>query len=295
MFSMIRRRLTYANVAMTLALVFAMAGGAYAAKKFIITSKSQIKPSVWAQLKGKNGANGTNGTNGAPGLNGKDGVGSQGPQGPQGPQGEKGLKGDTGSVGPTGATGTTGKEGPTGKEGATGTTGATGSPWTASGTLPPGKTETGTWSYGEVPAGTNTYIPLSFSIPLDPAKAVPAIFFTRPTWTYKGNPAGPEWFDADKFGLGSPKALEGAELLEAETACPGSNTAPEAEPGFLCIYTTFLGTGVQEEPEFLKVGTKAAGWTGAILVMPAEIGRGRRMGNVGGDRSPVRPVRARRS
>ena len=55
MFSTIRKRITFANVAMTLALVFAMAGGAYAAKKYIITSKSQIKPSVWAQLKGKNG------------------------------------------------------------------------------------------------------------------------------------------------------------------------------------------------------------------------------------------------
>ncbi len=46
MFSMIRKRLTYANVAMTLALVFAMTGGAYAAKKYMITSKKQIKPSV---------------------------------------------------------------------------------------------------------------------------------------------------------------------------------------------------------------------------------------------------------
>ena len=32
MFSMIRKRLTFANVAMTLALVFAMTGGAYAAR-----------------------------------------------------------------------------------------------------------------------------------------------------------------------------------------------------------------------------------------------------------------------
>jgi hypothetical protein len=38
MFSKIRKRLTYANVAMTLALVFAMTGGAYAAKHYLITS-----------------------------------------------------------------------------------------------------------------------------------------------------------------------------------------------------------------------------------------------------------------
>ena len=46
MFSRIRKRLTYANVAMTMALVFAMSGGAYAAKKYVITSTKQIKPSV---------------------------------------------------------------------------------------------------------------------------------------------------------------------------------------------------------------------------------------------------------
>ena len=46
MFSRIRKRLTYANVAMTMALVFAMTGGAYAAKKYVITSTKQIKPSV---------------------------------------------------------------------------------------------------------------------------------------------------------------------------------------------------------------------------------------------------------
>ena len=58
MFSVIRRRATYANVAMTLALVFAMTGGAYAAKKWVITSTKQIKPSVLKQLTGKAGPGG---------------------------------------------------------------------------------------------------------------------------------------------------------------------------------------------------------------------------------------------
>lgn len=48
----VRKRLTYANVAMTLALVFAMSGGAYAAKKYVISSTKQIKPSVLKQLQG---------------------------------------------------------------------------------------------------------------------------------------------------------------------------------------------------------------------------------------------------
>ena len=38
MIGLIRKRLTYANVAMTLALVFAMTGGAFAAKHYVITS-----------------------------------------------------------------------------------------------------------------------------------------------------------------------------------------------------------------------------------------------------------------
>jgi hypothetical protein len=38
MIGFIRKRLSYANVVMTLALVFAMTGGAYAARRFVITS-----------------------------------------------------------------------------------------------------------------------------------------------------------------------------------------------------------------------------------------------------------------
>jgi hypothetical protein len=46
MISLIKKRLSYANVAMTLALVFAMSGGAYAACHFTITSTKQISPKV---------------------------------------------------------------------------------------------------------------------------------------------------------------------------------------------------------------------------------------------------------
>jgi hypothetical protein len=61
MFTRLRPRFTYANVTVTLALVFAMTGGAYAASKFIITSTKQIKPSVLSQLKGKAGPAGAGG------------------------------------------------------------------------------------------------------------------------------------------------------------------------------------------------------------------------------------------
>jgi hypothetical protein len=44
MLSAIRRRMSYANVLASLALFFAMTGGAYGASHYLITSTRQIKP-----------------------------------------------------------------------------------------------------------------------------------------------------------------------------------------------------------------------------------------------------------
>jgi hypothetical protein len=151
MFSL-RSRFTYSNVVATLALVFAMSGGAYAASKFLITSTKQIKPSVLAQLKGKAGASGA--------------AGAQGPAGPAGPAGGVGPAGPAGTAGANGEPGPEGKEGKAGKNGANG---KDGSPWTANGTLPVGSTETGTWSLGPVATGagiTSLSTAISFPIPL---------------------------------------------------------------------------------------------------------------------------------
>jgi hypothetical protein len=125
MFSVLRRRLSYTNVVVTLAFVFAMSGGAYAAGKFVITSTKQIKPSVLKQLQGKPGTPGPAGAAGAGGAQGP-----AGPGGAQGPAGPQGAKGDSGTAGTNGTNGTNGKEG---------------SPWSAGGTLPQGAQETGAW------------------------------------------------------------------------------------------------------------------------------------------------------
>jgi hypothetical protein len=77
-----RRHLTYANVVATLALVFAMSGGALAAKHYLVTSTKQIKPSVLKTLRGKTGPRGAAGANGATGA-----TGATGPGGPAGPSG----------------------------------------------------------------------------------------------------------------------------------------------------------------------------------------------------------------
>ncbi|HEX9482472.1 MAG TPA: hypothetical protein VF927_10255 [Solirubrobacteraceae bacterium] len=95
-------RMTYANVAATLALVFAMGGSAVAASHYLITSKKQISPKVVKELSGKQGAAGSAG---APGSSGP-----QGPQGAPGPAGTNGLNGQNGEPGPEG------KQGPEGKE-----------------------------------------------------------------------------------------------------------------------------------------------------------------------------------
>jgi Collagen triple helix repeat (20 copies) len=134
MFSAMFRRVrgvSPASVVAVLALVFAMSGGAYAAKKYLITSTRQISPSVLKQLRGAAGKAGANGTAGAPGTPGAKG--DTGAPGPKGETGAPGAKGDTGAPGPKGDTGAPGPKGETGPPG----------PFTE--TLPKGATETGTW------------------------------------------------------------------------------------------------------------------------------------------------------
>src|ERR1700710_985645 len=81
-----RRRLTYANVAATMALVFSMSGGAIAANHYLVNSAKQIKPSVLKKLKG---ATGKTGAAGAPGLTGKEG-----------PAGKEGAAGKAATIPP---------------------------------------------------------------------------------------------------------------------------------------------------------------------------------------------------
>jgi hypothetical protein len=193
-----RRHLSYANVVASLALFLAMSGGAYAANKYLITSTKQIKPSVLKQLTGKAGAPGS------PGLAG--GAGSQGPAGPGGPQGP---------AGPGGPQGPKGEAGPKGEKGAAGAKGETGEPWTAGGTLPSGKTETGRWLYSRGKQG-KILASLSFTLPL--AKAL------------------------------TPSEVHYVEEGGNGTTCPGSAAKPEAEPGNLCVYQIYAN-GIAGTPE----------------------------------------------
>jgi Collagen triple helix repeat (20 copies) len=215
MFSAIRRRIRVspATVIAGLALVFAMTGGAYAAKKYLITSTKQISPSVLKQLQGKAGLGGAPGVAGAQGAQGP--AGSAGPAGSGGAKGETGAAGEKGVQGEKGATGPAGKEGKAGAAGVTGATGVSG----FTSTLPSGETETGTWAV-VAPLTTETAeirVPISFPIPL--AKGVAegeekAFFFTS------------EQVEDQAFGTTGCK-------WELEDV----NAKPEStKPGVLCVF-----------------------------------------------------------
>jgi hypothetical protein len=76
MFRSIRRHVSYANVVATMALVFAMGGSAIAARHYLITNTTQIKPSVLKSLKGRAGPKGATGLQGVQGKEGAPGKGA---------------------------------------------------------------------------------------------------------------------------------------------------------------------------------------------------------------------------
>lgn len=240
MFQRLRRHLTYANVAATMAVVFAMSGGAYALSGGHAPAAGANTASAnvaKVKKKSKGEARGPAGPRGA--------AGPQGPAGPAGSAGAQGEKGATGEKGASGATGSTGKEGPQGPQGQAGPKGAVGPAGTsveskafegkagtceeggsefkagttvtyacngkgASGgglpeTLPAGKTETGVWSVTaniEFGGTPGGYTSLSFPI---------------------------------RLGNEEPE-IEYIELTTTEH-CPGvAAEVPEAEPGYLCVY-----------------------------------------------------------
>jgi hypothetical protein len=171
MLSRIRRRLTYANVAMIVALVFAMSSGAYAASKYVITSTKQISPKVLKALQGKNGKPGS--------------VGPVGPAGPAGSAGAAGAKGENGALGLSGKEGKEGLLGKQGELGKSGELGKEGSPWTAKGTLPVGSSEHGVWLIpGQfAKPGSTVKATVSFPIPLASKLEVAQVHYIGPAET----------------------------------------------------------------------------------------------------------------
>ncbi|MGA9875255.1 MAG: hypothetical protein WBQ21_05545 [Solirubrobacteraceae bacterium] len=226
--SKIRKHLTFANATMTLALVFAMTGGAYAASKYVISSTKQISPKVLAALKGKAGASGAQGSVGPAGVQGPAGAvgvkGETGAAGQNGIQGEKGAQGEKGTAGTNGFNGTNGAKGVAGPAGPIG---PTGEPWTAGGTLPVDSSESGQWSFElPQPTGSKSPIPasISFGIPLESALSGAHGHFIN--------------FEE---GEGEAKFENKEDLSEVQEAfekkeCSGSVKGPKAGSGNLCVF-----------------------------------------------------------
>jgi hypothetical protein len=237
MFSRVRRHATYTNVALTIAVLFAMTGGAYAAKKYVITSTKQISPSVIKKLQGKAGAPGTPGAPGAKGAPGE--------KGERGEKGEKGEKGATGGTGPAGSTGPAGGIGPagtTGPAGATGPTGAKGTTGSAGTTGPSGTTgpagEKGTTGPEGVCSTSNCTLPKGASL--------------KGTWSVQGTIISIQTVFHAAFGpisfsipLASPPEvfiIEKGEKGTGAGTCPttSSSANPEAETGNLCVFVSHV-------------------------------------------------------
>jgi hypothetical protein len=139
MFSFTRRSLrpSPAGVIAVIALVFAMAGGAFAA---------------------------SGGSNGFATASAKKAV-----KGPPGPRGPKGATGATGAIGLPGATGPAGPIGPQGPEGKVGSQGQKGEAGPLLEVLPGGKSETGSWSVKgdeNVAAVVNISFPFRLAAPI---------------------------------------------------------------------------------------------------------------------------------
>lgn len=241
MMGFIRRRLSYVNVAMTVALVFAMSGGAFA-----VAGKGTAGQATIAAKKKKSKAKVLRGPAGPKGATGP--AGPAGPSGPAGPAGPAGAKGETGPAGAVGPQGPAGPEGPAGPAGKNGTNGKEGSPWTAGGTLPSGSAETGVWSLTQLKAEENfggVKIPISFTIPL----------------------AAP--LDENHVHVIEPEAgLPGKEAVPAGCSLTrsGETVEVEAEAGNLCVYTQYSeGLSGMALVNFEGGGNLGAGKTGAIL------------------------------
>jgi hypothetical protein len=244
MFSAIRKRihLSPATAIAALALVFAMTGGAYAAKKYLITSTKQISPSVLKALQGKAGPAGPAGSAGKDGANGANGApgakGETGPAGPQGPQGSQGFQGVQGPPGTTGFTAT----------------------------LPAGKTETGTWSYSLPTVNESTEgmekvrlsyseggADISFTVPLEKPLDEEHVHYVKQN--------DPEPAEACQGSVEEPTAAPG-NLCVYETFGLGWNEALELQP--YQFKPTPPGENQGGGIEFEPAG---AGVSGAIVIM----------------------------
>jgi hypothetical protein len=256
MFSLLRNRFGIPGVISVIALVFAITGGAWAAKGVIITKLSQIKPSVQNQLKGKAGP-----------------AGPAGLPGPAGAKGDPGAKGGQGNPG-TDGTSVTATDIPVGEAecaerggvlveeqgsppGTEICNGEDGSPWVA-GTVPTGTVLRGVWAiqpYTAAAADENILVPISTVVPIK---------------------------EKSELGIGVLPIfkIQGTEepSVPGGPHCPGNAGTPTAPttPGFLCVYAEFNPQTINlKGPSFGGAGESGGG----VVAKPKAVAPGLVQGN----------------
>jgi hypothetical protein len=207
------------------ALVAALGGTALAAKGALTGKQKKEVEKIAKKYAGKPGAPGAAGPAGAAGTAGKNGT-----DGTNGTNGTDGKSVDVTEI-PTGEPecaelggAMVTPEGGTGVEVCNGEEGAEGSPWTAGGTLPSGRTETGTFAGVTEPLeGENLgKAAISFAIPL----------------------AAPLDEDHVVVVVETSTAPEKANCENPNHPGTASFANPEAKPGYLCVFAQhFLISG----------------------------------------------------
>jgi hypothetical protein len=294
MFTRLHERFGAAGMVVAIiALIVALSGAAYAAKGGGLTGKQKKEVEKIAKKYA-----GTPGKDGAPGASG--------PAGPAGSAGAKGDKGDPGTDGKSVVVGTAtaqecqGSNPPGGatvevegvptskKKICNGEEGEEGSPWTAGGTLPSDKTETGTWALGEITEGSKPGefpfnkidIPLSFPIRLageglsgEECFTVVAEKVSDQCHVHFIDAAGQEVIKIESWFF--------VNEIVPSTFCTGSAKEPTAAPGHLCVYVGELKNAkgmsgfIQKAESAATSGTSSSGAILRLTEVKAEaIGRG---------------------
>jgi hypothetical protein len=256
-------------VVAVIALVAALGGTALAAKGALTGPQKKEVTKIAKKFAGQPG---TNGTNGSPGAKGDTGApGANGTDGSPGAPGKgvaltaitaAGLEGNCTGVG---GTKVEVQETPASKKficnGAKGTNGTTG----FTETLPPGKTETGTYTLSMASnVATTPIAAISFPIPLTETGA------EGNAWAFT-----PEQAEEEEWGKLESNTSKGCKPGETgclDTGCRGNAVHPTAPSGTLCIYGDFdrrNGTveGTYEARNF-EFGFNAYSTSGAVVYGP---------------------------
>jgi hypothetical protein len=259
MWDRIRERVGSAGlVVAVIALVLAVAGGAYAAGGGLSGKQKKEVEKISKKFAGKPGAPGTAGANGKDGANGSNGK--------AGGNGNPGANGKSVTVTP--ATIECGEGGAILEEEGDPSSalpicpGEEGSPWTAAGTLPAppagpteeGATETGSWVFTSSEGdGTEVFVALTFPIPL----------------STKLGEAKVHWEGEANFGDFDGAGPETVGCVPPDGA---SVAAPYAPSGNLCVF----GAGNVSNATFVRIEPlghsllSGANKAGALLVFERE-------------------------